>query len=131
MAFSRTVRVTPVFLIPFFIAACVSQSHQPAQNAKAAAKTLTDGSPAISVTEDRSAQPRMATYSCTNGVTLTIENLGRSIRLRESDDDVEEELPASPANQRSRFGAQHDAVVLDGRDALVMRGGHRPVACKR
>ena len=131
MAFSRTVRLAPVLLIPFFVAACVSQPGQKTEKPKPVAKTLTDGSPAILVTEDRSPQPRTATYSCTNGVTMTIENLGGSIRLKETDDDVEEELPASPANQRSRFGAQHDAVVLDGRDALVMRGGHRPVACKR
>lgn len=132
MAFSRTVPVTPLFLIPLVVvAACVSQPQQASQTHKAAAKTLNDGSPVISVTEDRSAQPRMATYSCTNDVTMTIENLGTSIRLRESDDDVEEELPASPANQRSRFGAQHDAVVLDGREALVMRGGRRPITCKR
>ena len=73
MAFSRTVRLAPVLLIPFFIAACVSQPGQKTEKPKPVAKTLTDGSPAILVTEDRSPQPRTATYSCANGVTMTID----------------------------------------------------------
>ena len=130
MAFSRTVRLAPVLLIPFFVAACVSQPGQKTEKPKPVAKTLTDGSPAILVTEDRSPQPRTATYSCGNGVTMTIENLGSSIRLVDSEGGGEEFL-ASPANQRSRFGVDHDAVVLDGRDALIMKSGHRPLTCKR
>jgi hypothetical protein len=59
---------------------------------------------------------------------MTIQNLGSSIRLL-GPDGVDEELPASPANQRSRYGEAHDAIVIDGREALVMKGGQTPLTC--
>lgn len=61
---------------------------------------------------------------------MTVENLGTSVRVIGADG-VSEELPASPANQSSRFGESHDAIVIDGRDALVMKGGASPVTCTR
>jgi hypothetical protein len=130
MALRRTFRVAPVVLIALGAAACVSQPAAPKKDAKAGATTLGDGSPAISVSED-SAQPRTATYTCAGGDIMTIENLGGSIRVLGPDGTVDEELPASPANQNSRFGAEHDAIVIDGREALIMKGGHTPVTCKR
>jgi hypothetical protein len=81
-------------------------------------------------TEDSAPQPAIANYACANGGTMTIRNVGTSIRLL-GPNGVEEELPASPANQRSRYGEAHDAIVLDGREALVMRGGHTPLTCTR
>jgi hypothetical protein len=129
MALRRTLRVASV-LVALGATACVSQPGASTQAAKTGATTLSDGSPAISVNED-GAQPRTATYSCADGGTMTIENLGSSIRVRGPDGAVEEELPASPANQSSRFGAEHDAIVIDGREALIMKGGRTPITCKR
>jgi hypothetical protein len=130
MALRRTFRVAPLVLVALGAAACVSQPSAPKKDAKSGATTLSDGSPAISVSED-SAQPRTATYTCAGGGTMTIENLGGSIRVLGSDGALDEELPASPANQNSRFGAEHDAVVIDGREALIMKGGRTPITCKR
>lgn len=42
-------------------------------------------------------------------------------------DGASKELPASPANQSIRLGEAHDAIVIDGRDALVMKGGATPL----
>ncbi|TIS58584.1 MAG: hypothetical protein E5W91_08945 [Mesorhizobium sp.] len=95
-------------------------SHAP-EPAAAATFTATDVS---------TPQPRTATYSCADGGTMTVENLGTSVRVIGADG-VSEELPASPANQSSRFGESHDAIVIDGRDALVMKGGASPVTCTR
>ncbi len=131
MALSRMSRVTPVFLTALLVTACQSQSGPAGQNGKTGATTLSDGSPAISVTEDRSPQPRTATYNCAGGDRMTIENRGSSIRVMGEDGAIDEELPASPANQSSRFGAEHDAIVIDGREALVMKGGHTPITCRR
>ena len=69
-------------------------------------------------------QPRTATYSCADGGMITIENLGTSLRVL-GPDGASEDLPASPANQTSRFGEAHDAIVIDGRDALVMKAARR------
>jgi hypothetical protein len=44
---------------------------------------------------------------------------------------MEGELPAAPDNQRSRYGEAHDAIVLDGREALVMKSGKPPLTCTR
>ncbi|WP_352530064.1 MULTISPECIES: hypothetical protein [unclassified Mesorhizobium] len=72
----------------------------------------------------------MATYKCADGGIMTIENLGTSVRVL-GPDGTSAELPASPANQTSRYGEAHDAIVIDGRDALVMKGGASPVVCTR
>lgn len=77
-----------------------------------------------------SSQIGTATYSCADGGMMTIQNLGTSVRLL-GPDGVMEELPASPADQNSRYGAAHDAIVLDGREALVMKGGQTPLTCTR
>lgn len=131
MALRRIIRVTPVFLLALAVSACVAQSGPSARSDKTGATKLADGSPAISVAEAGTPQPRMATYTCAGGVKMTIENRGRAIRVLRADGTVEEELPAAPANQTSRFGAEHDAVVIDGREALIMKGGRTPVTCRR
>lgn len=79
---------------------------------------------------DGAPQPPIANYACDNGGSITIRNVGSSIRLL-GPNGVEEDLPASPANQKSRYGEAQDAIVLDGREALVMRSGHTPLTCTR
>nr|WP_192361644.1 hypothetical protein [Mesorhizobium mediterraneum] len=120
MALGRTFRVT-LALFPLLITvACVSQTNAP----KA-------GNPlAATATDSTAPQPRIATYNCADGARITIENLGTSVRVL-GPDGASEDLPASPANQSSRFGEAHDAIVIDGRDALVMKGGATPLTCTR
>jgi hypothetical protein len=75
-------------------------------------------------------QPATATYSCADGSMITIENLGASVRIMGAGDNPIE-LPAAPATQRSRYGEQPYALVLDGRDALFMKTGDQPLTCTR
>ena len=75
-------------------------------------------------------QPATATYSCADGGLMTIQNLGTSVRVQGLGDDVLE-LPASPATQRSRYGEQPYALVLEGREALFMKNGQPPLTCTR
>lgn len=74
----------------------------------------------------------MATYRCGNGGMISIQNLGTSLRVA-GPDGWTEEFAASPANQSSRYqaAATHDAVVIDGREALVMKKGSTPLTCRR
>jgi hypothetical protein len=118
MALRQHRRVTLLFPL-LIIAACVSQPDTPA-GAGAGNFTGTSASP-----------PGTATYSCADGGMVKIQNLGTSLRLLGPDGEVAEELPASPADQNSRYGANHDAVVLDGRDALIMKSGAVPLTCTR
>lgn len=114
MAPGRTFRMTLV-LSPLLVAmACVPQNNAP----KAA------------VTDVSAPQPRTATYNCADGGRMTIENLGTSLHVLGSDG-TSEDLQASPANQNSRYQQAHDAIVIDGREALVMKAGSTPVTCKR
>lgn len=76
------------------------------------------------------AQPRMASYSCTDGATMTVENFGSFVHVV-SPDGENLDLPASPETQRNRYGLASDAIVLEGREALLMRGGHEPLTCMR
>ncbi|TPI09116.1 hypothetical protein FJW06_27290 [Mesorhizobium sp. B4-1-3] len=73
-----------------------------------------------------------AAYRCGNGGMITIQNLGSSLRVVRPDGTAEE-FAASPANQSSRYqeAATHDAIVIDGREALVMKRGSTPQTCRR
>ena len=123
MALYRTVRMTLVLCPLLVAAACVSQTNAPkAGNAPGAGRRCRPDLTAP--------QPRTATYNCADGGKMTIENLGTSVHVL-GPDGTSEDLPASPANQSSRFGQAHDAIVIDGREALVMKGGKTPLACKR
>ena len=76
------------------------------------------------------AQPRMASYSCTDGATMTVENFGSSVHVVGPDGESLD-LPASPETQRNRYGQASDAIVLEGREALLMRRGREPLNCMR
>ena len=73
-----------------------------------------------------------ATYRCGNNGMITIQNLGSSLHVV-GPDGATEEFAASPANQSSRYqeAATHDAIVIDGREALVMKRGSTPQTCRR
>lgn len=132
----RALRLASASAAVLAVAACVSQPKPPGPaapgtSAASSAPPTLDGAtvPAISV-ESSAPQPAVATYSCADGGRVTIRNVGSSVRVL-GQDGVEEELPASPAGQSSRFGVAHDAIVIEGREALVMRGGASPLACRR
>ena len=76
------------------------------------------------------AQPRTASYNCTDGATMTVENLGSSVHVVGPDGEGLD-LPASPETQRNRYGQASDAIVLEGREAMLMRRGHEPLKCMR
>ena len=146
MALRRTVWVS-VFPLLVIVAACVPQDSAPkaantappapAQQSSATvvAPASTPPAPATKITTDLTA-PRStvgtATYGCGNGSAITIQNLGSSLRVIEPDG-ATEEFVASPANQSSRYqeAATHNAIVIDGREALVMKRGSTPQTCKR
>lgn len=137
MALGRISRAMPILMALSALAACVSQPGNPRPNAGASTGQAAASSPAAAgsqpaptLVEKDTPQPRTATYSCADGGRMTIENIGTAIRVLGSDG-VNEELPAAPAGQNSRFGINHDAIVIDGREALVMKANATPVACKR
>ena len=82
------------------------------------------------MTDETTTQPAMATYSCADGGMMTIENFGSSVRITGASDQPIE-LPASPATQRTRYGEQPYALVVEGRDALFMKSGDEPLTCTR
>ncbi|WP_181182923.1 hypothetical protein [Mesorhizobium sp. B3-2-1] len=141
MMFGRTVRVS--FAIPLLLAAgaCVPEDGAPKAAstvtpvvAPAASAQQQPAPPATKITTDLTA-PRlttgMATYRCGNGGMITIQNLGASLRVV-GQEGATEEFAASPANQSSRYQAvTHDAIVIDGREALVMKRGSTPQTCTR
>ncbi len=127
MALWRLNRTALVVLPLFALSACVSESGSPGAGAPGFASSASG--PTVA-TETDPAQPRLATYSCADGGSMTVENLGNAVRVV-GPDGISEDLPASPSNQNSRFGVEHDAIVIDGSEALVMKGSSTPLACKR
>jgi hypothetical protein len=141
MALRRTVWVS-VFPLLAIVAACVPQDGAPkAANTVPPPPALQSvaapppSAPATKITTDLTA-PRSgigtATYRCGNNGMITIQNLGSSLHVVGSDG-ATEEFAASPANQSSRYqeAATHDAIVIDGREALVMKRGSTPQTCRR
>lgn len=79
---------------------------------------------------DVPAQPALATYRCGEAGDLRIENGGSSVRVVFGEDSPVE-LAAAPPGQRSRYGAEGYALVLDEREALWMKAGKVPLTCRR
>lgn len=88
-------------------------------------KQSVEGSAALSDPE-----PGHATYSCGDLGNLDVDNMRTSVRLTDPDGD-NVELPASPADQTSRYGQSPYALLLEGREALYMKDGREPVTCMR
>lgn len=85
-------------------------------------------------------QPRIATYRCgEDGGSLRIINTGAAVVVSENAVPIETgvpeetryELVAAPPNQRSRYGADGLALVIEGREALWMKAGDAPLTCIR
>lgn len=79
---------------------------------------------------DQAAQPETATYSCADGSLITIRNAGGSVHVTGAGDGIVD-LPAAPPGQRSRYGLQPYALVLEGSEALFMKDGNEPLTCTR
>ncbi len=77
-----------------------------------------------------SVQPALAVYRCGDEGDLRIENGGSSVRVSFGDADPVE-LAAAPPGQRSRYGADGYALVLEDREALWMKAGKVPLTCRR
>jgi hypothetical protein len=130
MALRWTVRVALVIPTLMSVAACMPQDGPPGSGNKTAMPPGSIAPGSSSVVEVTGPQPRTATYVCANGGTITVSNLGSAVRVVGSDGSSED-LQASPANQTSRYQQAHDAIVIDGREALVMKAGATPVSCRR
>ena len=75
-------------------------------------------------------QPRMATYSCGEDGSITVESLDSAVRVLGTDG-VATDLPASPPTQNARFGGSNQAIVLEGGEALYMVSGKPTLNCTR
>jgi len=77
-----------------------------------------------------SAQPRAATWRCTDGVTLSIRNMGSVLTVADSRG-FETELPPDPPGQRERYSKTGYALVFAGRTASWFASGQKPSDCRR
>jgi hypothetical protein len=116
-AFRRPPGPVAVLLAALWLAGCVAEGNAGKDPAKAAAAS---GDP----------QPGRATYVCEDQTSITVENRLSEVMVSDSEGDVST-LPAAPAEQRSRYGIEGMAIVLDGDEALFMKGRHEPVNCRR
>lgn len=73
-------------------------------------------------------EPRYASFRCDGNSEINLEDFGTSVHIIDSRG-VDVVLPASPPEQKSRYGQPGYALVLEGRKALWMVSGKRPVNC--
>jgi hypothetical protein len=121
MALRCAFRLLPALLLLPLATACVPQP---------AAAPMTGSLAKASLSGEIAAPSNTTTYTCADGGMMRIQNMGTSLRLL-GPDGIEAELPASPANQTSRYGEAHDAILIDGQEALIMKAGQRPLTCTR
>lgn len=80
---------------------------------------------------DVAAAPSVAgVYDCGGDGRIQVDFTGAGVRVTEADGSIVE-LPASPPGQRNRFGEGVSAIVIEGREALYMRGRREPWTCVR
>ena len=75
-------------------------------------------------------QPRLATYRCDDNTSLMVENTVTAVKVTSADGETLD-LPAAPPGQISRYGQTIYALVLEGEEALYMKGNKQPLSCKR
>ena len=71
-----------------------------------------------------------AVYRCNGARSMTIDNRRSQVAIIDPDGETHI-LPASPANQTSRYGEKPYALVLDGDEALYIKPSKPPFTCKR
>ncbi|HEV7415507.1 MAG TPA: hypothetical protein VGN98_05085 [Tianweitania sediminis] len=89
-----------------------------------------EGAASVSVTEQAAPQPRLATYSCGEDGSISIESLGDAVRILGTDG-VSVDLPAAPPAQTARFGGSSQAIVIENDEALYMVAGKPTLNCRR
>jgi membrane-bound inhibitor of C-type lysozyme len=75
-------------------------------------------------------QPRLATYRCDDNTSLMVENTVTAVKVTSADGETLD-LPAAPPGQISRYGQTIYALVLEGEEALYMKGNKQPLSCRR
>ena len=105
------------------VAACVSEGKTAANGAAAAA-----GGDPSEVAE--TPQPAHATYRCDDNSVLVVENTVTAVKVTSADGETLD-LPAAPPGQLSRYGQTIYALVLEGNEALYMKGNKVPLTCRR
>ncbi|MDQ6434042.1 hypothetical protein RB623_08280 [Mesorhizobium sp. LHD-90] len=73
-------------------------------------------------------RPGLATFRCEDG-SITVDNRSSEVVLTDMSGETVT-LPAAPAEQRSRYGLPGYALVLEGNNALYVKGG-KPMDCSR
>jgi hypothetical protein len=84
--------------------------------------------PASSTIAEAGPPPRSMAFRCDGKVGMTVVNTGNAVHVTDSRG-ADVELAASPPAQRSRYSQPGYALVLEGRKALWMVSGKRPVNC--
>ena len=88
------------------------------------------GAAALQVVDTPAQQPRYATYNCGEDGAITVEAMPSAVRLVEAEGSSYD-LPASPPTQGNRFGEGNVALVVEGGEALWMKAGREPIACRQ
>jgi hypothetical protein len=113
---------------PLSMTACTTASDQGALTAGDVTGTV-DGDAAVAY-DDNALSAGKASWRCDNGETYLVDNTVTQITISAPDGQTME-MPATPADSRTRYVLQQFAFVVDGEEALFFRPKATPLTCRK
>lgn len=127
----RAVIIFAILTAPLGLSACTTASGQGATAALAADDVTgtVEGDQAVNY-DDNALSEGKASWSCDNGETYLVDNTVSEIVVS-APDGQQMQMPATPADSRTRYVLQQYAFVVDGEEALFFRPKASPLTCKK
>jgi membrane-bound inhibitor of C-type lysozyme len=127
----RAFIVFAMLATPVGLSACTTGSGQGATLALAAGDVTgtVEGDQAVDY-DDNALSEGKASWRCDNGETYLVDNTVSQIVVSAPDGQTMQ-MPATPADSRTRYVLQQYAFVVDGEEALFFRPKASPLTCKK
>lgn len=125
----RTFFILAIVVCPLGLVACTTASGGGVAAGLTSNATGVQGDQAANY-EDNALSAGKASWLCDNGETYLVDNIVTQITVSAPDGQTMD-MPATPADSRTRYVLQQFAFVVDGDEALFFRPKATPLTCRK